>query len=467
MTGSTEQRESFTIGVLGLGHVGLPTALGLAELGWMVVGADDDEEKANNLSQGRPTFYEPGIEGLLSKHLASGRFRVAPDVPVAVRESTVLFVCVGTPQREDGSADVAQVEDAARTVAQNLNGYKLIVEKSTNPVSTAERLKRTIALHINGDHECEVAVNPEFLREGRALEDFMNPHRIVLGVESDRARDLLLRIYEPLLEARSRTAATPAGGEAAPDLTGQPVVVTDLNTAELIKHSSNAFLAMKVSFINLVADLCEAAGADVDAVAEGLGLDPRIGPDFLRAGVGFGGYCLPKDLRAFARIAEDRGVDVALLRAVSEINDGRVDRFVSKVRQATGGLAGKTMAVWGLAFKPGTDDVRDAPSLKVVERILDEGASLRLYDPMAFPEFQSRFPESHDRLTYSGSPIEAARDVHAVLLLTEWPEFQLVDLAQLREEVAKPVIVDGRNFLDEDQVRESGFEYFGMGRWAG
>ena len=464
MSQSIAEYPDLTLGVLGLGHVGLPTALGLAELGWTVVGADDDQEKARRLADGQATFYEPGLEELLKKHLKSGRFRVVKDGPTAVRESTVLFVCVGTPQQEDGSADLSQVENAARTVAQHLNGYKLIVEKSTNPVSTAEKVKTTIVRHLNGGHECEVAVNPEFLREGRALEDFFNPDRIVLGVESDRARDLLLRIYEPLLQRMQPASMGIVSGEAAADISGRRIVVTDLNTAELIKHSSNAFLAMKVSFINMVADLCEAAGGDVDDVARGLGMDPRIGPEFLQAGVGFGGYCLPKDLKAFTRITQDHGVDARLLEAIADINDRRVDHFVSKVQRVLGGIEGRTLAVWGLAFKPGTDDVRDAPSLRIVGRLLDEGASLRLYDPKAMTEFQRSFAGPTDGVVYSESATHAAAGADAVLILSEWPEFREMNLALIREVVESPVIVDGRNFLDAGTAREMGFSYHGMGQ---
>lgn len=464
MSHAITEYADLTLGVLGLGHVGLPTALGLAELGWTVVGADDDQEKTWKLSEGEATFYEPGLEKLLHKHLESGRFRIAEDGPAAVREATVLFVCVGTPQQEDGSADLTQVESAALVVAQHINGYKLIVEKSTNPVSTAEKVKTTIARHLNGGHECEVAVNPEFLREGRALEDFFNPDRIVVGVESDRARDLLLRIYEPLLQRMQPVGSGDSSGDATHDISGQRIVVTDLNTAELIKHSSNAFLAMKVSFINMVADLCEVAGADVDDVARGLGMDPRIGPDFLRAGVGFGGYCLPKDLKAFTRITKDHGVDAGLLEAIADVNNRRADNFVSKVQGALGGIDGRTLAIWGLSFKPGTDDVRDAPSLKIVGQLLDEGARLRMYDPKAMSEFQRSYVGPTDGLAYFDSATDAATGADAILLLSEWPEFRLVDLRVLREDVSSAMIVDGRNFLDREAVVRAGFQYLGMGR---
>lgn len=453
-----------TLSVLGLGHVGLPTALGFAELGWNVIGADDDLDKTRMLRGGQTTFYEPGIRELLEKHLASGRFRVASDSATAVKESDILFVCVGTPQSEDGSADLSQVENAARTVAENANGYKLIVEKSTNPVSTAEKVKKTIIGYLGIEHQIEVAVNPEFLREGRALEDFFNPDRIVIGVESERARDILFKIYEPLLNNIHRSNVSTNQSEVSPDMSGQRMVVTDLNTAELIKHSSNAFLAMKVSFINMVSDLCEAAGADVNDVAIGLGMDPRIGPDFLRAGVGFGGYCLPKDLKAFIRITQDHQVDASLLQSIELVNNSRVDRFISKLSQAVDGIMGRKMAVWGLAFKPGTDDVRDAPSIKIIRKLLEHGACLNLYDPQAMDEFRESFQGPTENLEYMDTADDAVVGTEAILLLCEWEEFKVVDLKSLRRKMTRPILLDGRNFLDREAVTSSGFQYLGMGR---
>ena len=487
------------IAVIGLGHVGLPTALGLAELGWEVVGADDDREKVARISRGEVPFYESGLQELLLKHLSrpvdpmtrrpdrlvplplgervqgegarpddpmpqrpvfTGRFRVAPSVSDAIKACDVLFVCVGTPQGGDGSADLSQVEAVARTIAQNLNGYKLIVEKSTTPVRTAERIKQTILRYTPNSSllppQFDVAVNPEFLREGTALHDFFNPDRIVIGVESDRARDLLLQIYRPLLER-----LTPPSSLLTPH---SRLVVTDLNTAEIIKHAANAFLAMKISFINLVADLCEATGADVAEVARALGLDPRIGPAFLQAGVGYGGYCLPKDLKAFIRIGESHGVPMGLLREVDRINEERPRRLVEKLRRALWVLRGKTVAIWGLSFKPGTDDIREAPSLKVVGRLLEEGCILRLYDPKATEAFRRFFPEECGRLTYASSPEEAAEGADALVLLTEWPEFREVDFRSLRERMVLPLVVDGRNFLDREYLLSLGFEYYGMGR---
>jgi UDPglucose 6-dehydrogenase len=431
------------VGIVGLGHVGLPTAVGFAELGYQVIGTDSDARKVETIAQGKSPFYEPGLEPLLQKNLKAGRLRVTTDVGEAVRASDILFVCVGTPQRPDGSADLSQVEAVIRTVAENLNGYKLIVEKSTVPVQTAQWIKRTILRYAGNDAEFDVASNPEFLREGTAIHDFFHPDRIVIGVESDRAKEWLLELYRPL---------------------NAPVVVTDLNTAEIIKHAANSFLALKISFINMVADLCEATGADVVKVAEGIGLDPRIGKHFLQAGLGFGGYCLPKDLKAFIRIAEEHRVDFSLLKEVERINEARMERFVRKVRQVLWVLKDKTLAIWGLAFKPNTDDIREAPSLKLIARLLEEGANLRLYDPAAMDNVRCLFPEEPPRLTYCPNPSEAARGAHAILLVTEWEEFRQVDWHEIRQVVALPIVVDGRNFLDPVTLQQAGFEWHGMGR---
>ena len=436
------------IAVLGLGHVGLPTALGFAELGWDVVGADDDREKAARIAAGRLPFFEPQLDKLLRKQLELGRFHVTELVQDAVKAADVLFVCVGTPQREDGSADLSQVEAVARTIARGLNGYKLIVEKSTSPVRTAEQIRRTIRRYCNGDHEFEVAVNPEFLREGNACADFFKPDRIVLGVESERSRELLLEVFRPLLNGFSN----------------DKLILTDLNTAEIIKHASNAFLATKVSFINLMADFCEASGADVGLVAKGMGLDPRIGDGFLRAGVGFGGYCLPKDLRALISMGEERMLDVTLLRAVEEINRRRIDRVVEKLLGALWVLQDKTIGILGLAFKPGTDDVRGAPSLKVIERLLGEGARLQLHDPQALDNVRELFPQDDGRLAYCESAYEAARGAQALVLLAEWEEYRTLDIARLGKLMETPVMVDGRNLYDPMALRRAGFDYISVGR---
>ena len=427
-----------TIAVVGLGHVGMPTALGLAELGWRVLGADDDADKVRRIAAGELPFYEPGVEALLGRHLDSSRFRATTDVPAAVEAADVIFVCVGTPQRDDGSADLSQVESVARIIAQRLNGYKLVVEKSTSPVRTAAQIKRTILRHRTGtNHEFDIAVNPEFLREGSAMRDFFNPDRVVLGVESERSRDLLLRIYRPLLQRLAETSGTPLGVD-------DRVVVTDPATAELMKHAANAFLAMKISFINMVADLCEATGADVTQVARGLGQDPRIGAAFLRAGAGFGGYCLPKDLRAFIQIGAQQG------RGRGEIAD---------VHPET-----RAVGILGVAFKPMTDDVREAPSLKIIKRLRSEGAKVRVHDPQAVDNARRVVPEDPDGLVFCASPYDAAAGAHLMVVLTEWKEYLELDLPRLRELMEVPLLIDGRNLFDPAVVRAAGFEYYSIGR---
>lgn len=448
---SASASSEMTIAVIGLGHVGLPTALGLAELGWNVIGADDDREKTALIGRGEMPFYEPGLEELLRKHLAAGSFRVVPDVGTATALGNVIFVCVGTPQREDGSPDLSQVEAVARTIAHHLNGFKLIVEKSTTPIRTAEQIKRTVERYRNENHAVEIAVNPEFLREGTALQDFLQPDRIVIGVESARGRDLLLRIFQPLVDRATSPLPRPR------------IIVTSPNTAEVIKHAANAFLATKISFINMIADLCEASKADVLEVAEGMGLDPRIGPAFLRAGVGFGGYCLPKDLRALIRIGEEHGTDVTLLRAVAEINDQRIERLLAKLRRAVWVLSGKTIAVLGLAFKPMTDDVRGAPSLKIIPRLLAEGAILHLHDPRALASARAALAD-RPQVVYSDSIYDAVHGAHAAVILTEWEDYRTLDLPRVRDLMAVPVLIDGRNLWDPGVVRAMGFEYVSVGR---
>ena len=458
--------KDFRIAVIGVGHVGLPTALGLAELGWQVIGADQDAEKISQLKGGESPFYEPGLQTLLTRHLASDRFTLTSDVASAIHDATVLFICVGTPQREDGEADLSQIEVIARLIAQHLNGYKLIVEKSTVPAVTALWIKRTITRFATAQRrsgggglrqavtlreiekelpvpEFDVASNPEFLQEGKAVENFFHPDRIVLGVESARGQEMLESIYRPLR---------------------RPILVTGLTTAELIKHAANAFLSMKISYTNMVADVCEAVGADVNMVSLGLGLDPRIGPDFLSAGIGFGGYCFPKDLRAFIHLAETNGVQGSLLREVERINQQRVERFLDKLYKALWIVQDKTIGIWGLSFKPNTDDIREAPSLRIVEALLKDGAHLRLYDPQAMQRMRQVFPEQPDQVKYCSSVYQACEGSHAVLLLTEWEEFRTVDLQRVASLMELPILVDGRNVLDAEKASRAGLEYISIGR---
>ena len=437
--------RKWQVGVLGLGHVGLPTALGLAELGWSVVGTDSDATRVAVVREGKVPFYEPELDSLLRKHLDSGRFSTTPEVAEAVRRADILFICVGTPHQSDGSADMSQVDTAVRTVAHSLNGYKLIVEKSTAPVHTARWIERTVRRFSNGSHEFDIACNPEFLREGTAVRDFLHPDRIVIGADSEKAKAWLQELYRGA---------------------GNSIFLTDLNTAETIKHAANSFLALKISFINMVADLCEVTGADVEHVAKGIGLDPRIGRHFLHAGLGYGGFCLPKDLKAFMHVADEHGVDFSLLKEVQRINELRIDRFFRKIQKALWVLRDKRIAIWGLAFKPETDDIREGPSLRIVRRLVDEGSRLYLYDPRAMEVFRQAFSDGNDRLVYCLSAEEAARDTHAIVVVTEWPEFQQVDWNHLRKIIALPIVVDGRNCLDPLRLEAAGFEYYSMGRQA-
>ena len=437
------------LAVLGLGHVGLPTALGFANLGWDVIGADEDASKLEMIQSGQAPFYEPGLDVLLGRELAGGRLKLTHRVEEAVREATILFVCVGTPQKDTGEADLSQVEAIARIIARNLNGYKLIVEKSTVPAITAQWIKKTVARLAKLDPtdklhpEFDVASNPEFLQEGRAIENIFHPDRVVVGVESERARSLLERLYQPL---------------------GCRLLFTNISTAELTKHAANAFLSTKISFINMVADMCEAVGADINQVAMGIGLDPRIGTQFLNAGIGFGGYCFPKDLRAFMHLGREHGVDCGLLGEVENINLRRVEAFVKKVRQAVWVLQGKQLGVLGLAFKGGTDDIRESPAMYIVRALLEEGALLNVHDPQAMEASQREMPAQAGRLNYCSSAYEAARGAHALLILTPWDEYQALDLNHLRELMEVPVIIDGRNLLDPETVLAAGFEYIDMGR---
>lgn len=428
-----------TVSVIGTGYVGLVSAACFAELGHQVTGYDVDAGKIARLSRGECTIYEPGLEPLLKSGIAGGRLRFTADLKTAVQESDVLFVCVGTPQAADGRADLSQVEAVARNIAAVMDGYKLVVEKSTVPVKTAQWIRKTIAQH--GGKDFSVASNPEFLREGVAVNDFMRPERIVLGVDDERAKKLLLELYAKL---------------------ECPKLIVDVETAEIIKHASNSFLALKISYINMIADLCEAVGADVAQVAEGMGLDSRIGAKFLSAGIGYGGSCFPKDVRAFRGIAEAHGVDFDLLRVTDAINEGRTNRAVKRLRDALWVLQGKTVAFWGLAFKPGTDDVREAASIKLAKALQAEGVRLRGWDPEAAATFRQAAPDI--QIDIFPTPEAAAEQANAVVVLTEWPDLQKVDMAKVRGNMATPILYDARNFLDPQACRDAGFVYLAVGR---
>lgn len=431
------------IGVIGTGYVGLVTAVGLAELGQNVIGTDKITEKIERISSGIVPIYEPGLEESLKANLKKGNLSFSTDLNKTIQSCDVIFVCVGTPQREDGSADMSQIEEVSRMIAENLNSYKLVVEKSTVPVKTSMWIKRTISLYKKNEITFDVASNPEFLREGSAVSDFLSPDRIIIGVETDKARDIMVEIYQKFKDR---------------------LIITNIDTAELIKHASNSFLALKISFINLISELCDKTDADVEQVAEGMGLDPRIGSLFLRAGIGYGGSCFPKDIRALTKIGEDLGVNVNLLKEADRINIDRIEVFVEKIKKALWILKDKKFAILGLAFKPETDDIREAPGIKIIRRLLEEGALLRLYDPKAMDNMKEIFPEQPPQITYTQSLYEAVEEANALLLVTEWDEFKEMDLQKVKKAMDNPIIIDGRNVFEPSKLRELGFEYYSIGR---
>ena len=368
----------------------------------------------------------------------------------------MIFICVGTPPLANGDADLSAIEGVARAIAKRASGYRLVIEKSTVPVQTGAQLRKHLSVHSTSKLQYDVASNPEFLREGTSVEDFLHPDRIVIGVDSPRAADLLREIYEPIVKQKF---ACPIHS-SCPERREPLFLVTDTNSAELIKHASNSFLAMKISFINMVANLCEIVGADVTKVAEGMGLDPRIGPAFLNPGIGFGGFCFPKDVQAFIRIAEKAGCDFSLLREVEKINQRRVEHVVEELRRELWVMRGKKLAVWGLAFKPNTDDVRFAPSLALIKVLGDEGAIVSAYDPEAMEKAKAVLPE----INYCVDPYTAAQGADAVLIVTEWDEFRHIDWDRLSAVVERRFIVDCRNMLNASEAASHGFQYFSIGR---
>jgi len=428
------------LSVVGTGYVGLVAGACFADGGHRVICVDCDERKVRKLCNGEIPIYEPGLTEMVRENLKEKRLSFTGDIATAVKRTEVLFVCVGTPPRESGDADLAAVEGVSRAIAQTMNSYRLVVDKSTVPVQTGEWVQKTIQDNRRRNVEFDVASNPEFLREGSAVKDFLYPDRVVLGVESKRAEKILTDLYRPL-KAK--------------------LLVTDIKSAELIKHASNSFLSTKISFINLVSRVCEAVGADVEKVAEGMGLDPRIGHSFLNAGIGFGGFCFPKDLSAFIRIGDQLGIDFGLLREVLAINEEQKRAFVEKIGKQLWNLKGKTLGILGLSFKPDTDDMRFAPSIDIVRALLKEGVKLRAYDPQATANARQIFG---DQLTYVKNPYEAARGGDALVVLTEWPEFLEIDFKRIKKLVRHPNIFDGRNLYDPEKLKKLGFRYVGVGR---
>jgi UDPglucose 6-dehydrogenase len=446
------------ISVIGAGYVGLVTGGCLAGLGHEVVCTDSDAEKLKTLESGRLPIYEPGLDGVIAQARQAGRLSFRANAAETVHAGEAIFICVGTPPLPNGSADLSAIDHVARLVATEARTPKLVIEKSTVPAQTGQELKRALAVYGRKSSVAfRVASNPEFLREGTAVEDFLHPDRIVVGVEDEVAEKQLKEIYRPVLE---RTFACPVHSGKCPDVPLPAWLVTTINSAELIKHASNSFLAVKISYANMVADLAEKLGADIDEVVRAVGMDPRIGRSFFHAGIGFGGFCLPKDLQAFVHLAEKSGVDFSMLKEAENINKRRIDRFMEKIRRALWVVKGKQIGVLGLAFKPNTDDIRFAPAIDLVHELLKEGAVVRAYDPEAMEKAQAVLPQ----IQYGKSAYEAAEGAEALLIATEWEQFRKLDWVRVRDSMVRPLILDGRNLLSAREMKGHGFEYYSMGR---
>ena len=451
------------IAVVGSGYVGLVAAVCFAEMGHSVVCVDNDERKVAALRNGDSLIHENHLPELMARY-CNGRVRFTTDLAEATQESEAIFIAVGTPQSETGDADLSYVEAVASEIARHITSYKVIIEKSTVPVSTNEWIRRVIERSGVRRDMFDVVSNPEFLREGTAVADFLHPDRIVVGADSTRAARVLSALYAPLTSG----AYYETEGAIAGDCSMQappPLLLTSTKSAEIIKHASNAFLALKISFINAVSNLCEAADANVEQVARGIGLDSRIGPKFLRPGIGYGGSCFPKDVAAFRSVAGQLGVDFNLLHEVEKINVAQKKRFLGKVRSALWTLRGKRLAVLGLAFKGETDDVRESPAIDLIEMLLNEGCCIEVYDTAAMERAKGELPESAT-MRYRGSIEDAAKDADALLILTDWSDFAHLDLARLKNVMRYPIVVDGRNLYDPQVMLENGFTYLSVGRSA-
>ena len=432
------------IAVVGTGYVGLVSGAGMADFGMNVICIDKDIEKIKKLEKGEIPFYEPGLKELVEKNVRAGRLSFGTDLAEAVRRALVVFICVGTPPAPDGSADLSFIREVALGLAEVIDDYKVIVTKSTVPVGTNRWIKKLIDENKKNSVAVDVISNPEFLREGSAIEDFMRPDRVVIGGESAYAIAIIKDIYRPLYLAET------------------PFVITDLETAEMIKYASNSFLATKISFINEIANLCERGGADVVTVAKAMGFDPRIGSRFLNPGPGFGGSCFPKDVQALCYLGRKNGYQLRILEAVLEVNREQRLITVEKVERMCGGLQGKTIGVLGLAFKPNTSDVRESPALTIVEELINRGAKVKAYDPVALGEFQRAKPDLP--VIYVENAYQAAEGADCLVIITEWNEFRYLDLEKIKSLMREPCLVDTRNIYEPAQVKKLGFRYEGMGR---
>jgi len=429
------------LAIIGSGYVGLVTGACFADVGHNVICVDNDAQKIKQLQAGEVPIYEPGLEEIIHRNVSAHRLRFTGSIEDGVQNSQIVFIAVPTPQQPDGDVDLSFLEKVAREIAGVLTDYRVIVDKSTVPVKTGEKVAESIKRYNRHGADFDVVSNPEFLREGCAVADLMNPDRIVIGAQSERAIDLMKKIYEPFMA---------------------PILVTDISSAELIKHCANSFLALKISYINAVSAICETSGADVEKVADGIGMDHRIGRDFLNAGIGYGGSCFPKDIAAFITISERLGVPFTLLEEVQRINNSQKERFLKVIRETLWVLREKRIAVWGLTFKPDTDDLRSSVAIELVADLLREGAHVIAYDPKGMQK--ARAIKAIADTEFASSALEAVNDAEALIIATEWNEFANVDLAVVKEKMRTPIVFDGRNLLDPETMGRMGFHYYSIGR---
>lgn len=425
--------------VIGTGHVGLVTGACLAELGNKVICVDIDKKKIEGLKKGIMPIFEPGLERLVKKNSKKGRLRFTTSLRDGIKKSSIIFIAVGTPPKPNGDADLTHVEDVSRQIAKNMSSHTLIVEKSTVPVDTGKWVKRTIEINNKRKVSFDVASNPEFLREGSAIEDFMHPDRIIIGANTKKAKDILVKLYKSF---------------------DAPMVITDIESAEIIKHASNSFLATKISFINAVSNICEKTGADIKMVARGMGLDRRIGSTFLNAGLGFGGFCFPKDLAAFRRISEKLGYGFDLLKEVEKINNQQKDLLLNKIKENVWNLKNKTIGILGLSYKPDTDDMRFAPALDIIKALVKEKVKIKTFDPQAMDNAKKEITG----IEYCKDAYDVARTSDCLVIVTEWNEFRKLDLGRIRKLMKQPLIIDGRNIYEPAKLKRLGFKYVGMGQ---
>ena len=434
------------ITMVGTGYVGLTTGACLANLGNDVICLDIDEKKIEMLKNGKVPIYEPGLNELVAQNVEEGRLRFTTDTKYAIESSDTVFIAVGTPEGEDGSADLRYVLEVAESIGRFMNGYKLVVNKSTVPVGTAEKVREVIKKYAQ--YGFDVCSNPEFLREGSAIRDFLSPDRVVIGVDSEKAKDAMIKIYRGI------------------ERTGNPVMITDIKSSEMIKYASNAMLAARISFMNQLAPLCEKVGADIKEIAKGMGLDKRIGSRFLQAGAGYGGSCFPNDVKALIKTLKEKGCDGSILEAVDNVNEKQKKYVIPKIKQLLGDLSNKKIAVWGLAFKPKTDDMREAPSIVIIEELQKNGAKVRAFDPVAQEESKKHINQINPEhsIEYAKTPYECVEGADCLVIVTEWDEFRQLDFNKIKSLMAKPNIVDGRNVYEPKEMKEFGFNYLSVGR---